>query len=157
MDITGQISMTEPVSGAAGGAVIAKWLWLPLAKLFGVSAAALIGALLVAAFDPAEAVPDPVKRRKLLFAQYTAGLTVAWMFTPATTRWIDHVADWFNPVTVWDWLEVALPVGFLYGGLAIGLIGALVRLRVLIRDRGATALAGRLGMETKDEAEAGSN
>lgn len=151
MQTVGKFTMIEPSSGAAGGAAFAKWLW-PLAKILGVPVAGLIGALLVAAFDPAEAVPDPKKRRRLLVLQYTTGLIVACFFTLGTVRWMDHNWEWVNlpkvlttPEDISAWLEVALPVAFLWGGLAIGFIGALVKLRFLISERAAKVIAARLG------------
>lgn len=145
-------NMIEPISPSAGGIAVGKWLW-PIAKLLGIPAAGLIGALFVAAFDPAEAMPDPKQRRKLVFFQYTCGLTVAWLFTHATVRWLDHTLDWIDlpkilttPEDVGLWLEVALPVGFIWGGVSIGLIGALVKLRKIIADRGAKVVADRVGM-----------
>jgi hypothetical protein len=136
--------MSEPAS-SLGGYALAKWLW-PIAKVFGVPAAGLAGALIVAAFDPHEAEPDPLKRRKLLRVQYVTGLVVAFFFTPGTVAWLDHILPWVDLVTVEDWLQVALPVGFLYGALAIGFIGALVKLRQIIADRGANAIADRIGL-----------
>lgn len=145
-------SMIEPISPSAGGIALGKWLW-PLAKLLGIPAAGLVGALLVAAFDPSEAVKDPKKRQKLLLVQYTAGLTVACMFTLGTVRWLDFNLEWINlPQHIQSldelqaWFEIALPVGFIYGGLSIGLIGALVKLRQIIADRGAEAVADRIGL-----------
>jgi hypothetical protein len=139
--------MSEPASSIGGGIALAKWLW-PAAKILGIPAAGFLGALIVAACDPAEAVPDPIKRRKLIRAQYISGITVAWLFTPGTVTWVDHAFDWFNPVTPMDWLEVGLPIGFIYGALAIGFIGALVKLKTLIAERGAGVIAGKVGLDS---------
>lgn len=137
--------MSEPAT-SLGGVALAKWLW-PMAKVLGIPAAGLIGALVVAAADPAEVMPDPIKRRKLIRVQYVTGLIVAWFFTPATVMWLTHKVEWIEPKEPIEWLQVALPIGFIYGGLAIGLIGALVKLRQIINDRGADAIAARVGLD----------
>ena len=42
------------------------------------------------------------------------------------------------------WLEIALPVALVIGALSWGVLGALVKLRALIRERGAAAVADRV-------------
>lgn len=131
--------MTEPASSAAGA--VAAWklgLLHKLVALFGIGA---VGAALMSLYDP------PASRRAL-FAQALAAGVVALTFTLPALRWLDSAVGWIDladgdPA---QWLEVALPVGFLLGSVSWGGIGALVKLRSLIRDRAAQALASKAGL-----------
>lgn len=139
--------MSDPASGA-GGYMLAKWLW-PIAKVLGVPAAGLVGALLVAAFDPAEVIADPKQRRKLITVQYVSASVVCFLFTNPLVRWLDFKCDWFDlaGASIEQWLEIGLPTAFVLGALSIGFIGALAKLRVILRDRAADAVAKRLGID----------
>lgn len=139
--------MSDPASGA-GGYMLAKWLW-PIAKVLGVPAAGLVGAMLVAAFDPAEAVPDPRQRRKLLAVQYVSALVTCFLFTKPLVRWLDFKCEWFDlqGASIEGWLEIGLPIAFILGALSIGFVGALAKLRVILRDRAADAVAKRFGID----------
>jgi len=144
--------MTEPASSAAAG--IAAWKLGLLTKLGGLLGAGVIGGLLAAAADPAEAMPDRRKRFKLIVTQVTAGGTLSIACTPAVVRWLDSTLDWIDLdacATMHDcigrWAEVALPVALLIGALSMGILGAAVKLRAIVRDRGAAALAKKAGLE----------
>lgn len=122
-----------------------------LAKLAALLGTGAVGAVLIAAFDPAEAVPDPKARRKLILTQVVTAALVAGMLGPVLVSWLGKPTGYF-PVSAGDamgWIELAMPVGLLLGGVSWGLIGALVKLRKLIADRGADAVADRIGLEDK--------
>lgn len=117
------------------------------AKLAALVGTGTIGALLVAAVDPAEALPDPKARRKLIFGQVVSAAVVAPMFTPATVRALDSTFAWVQATSsVEAWAAVAMPVGLLWGCLAWGILGAMVKLRQIVRDRAAGVLAKRAGL-----------
>lgn len=146
--------MTEPATSAAAG--IAAWKFGLLAKIGTLLGVGGIGGLLVAAADTAHVVPDRAQRLKLTFVQFVAAGVVSISCTPATMRWLDAMFDWINLAACsnWDecfqsWAELALPVGLLYGALSWGIIGMLVKLRIIVRDRGADAIAARAGLDDK--------
>lgn len=119
-----------------------------VAKLSALLTAGAAGAVLIAAFDPAEAVQDPRARRKLLFAQVISAAIVAGMVGPVVVSWLGRPAG-LLPVAAGDtmaWVELSMPVGLVLGCLSWGIIGAAVKLRQLIADRGAQAVAGRVGI-----------
>lgn len=119
------------------------------AKFVALGGAGVIGALLIAAADPSEAIPDPKKRRKLIFFQVVTALLVCSMVGPGLVSWLVKPTGWF-PVAAGDivgLIEVAMPVGLVLGGLSWGLIGAGVKLRQLIHDRGAALVAKKTGLE----------
>ena len=132
MDSTfeGGAAMAAETGAAIGGA--------KLLSLIGVGAA---GAAVMAAVDP------PGSRRAL-FAQAAVAGTMALIFTPGAVRALVSVG-WVAPFggDVERWAEVALPCGFLVGALSWGVVGALVKLRALLRDRAADALARRVGLD----------
>lgn len=137
----------DGASGAAGLAFAAKYgVFAKLGALLGAGA---VGAILIAAVDPAEAIPDPKKRRKLIASQVAAAGVVCGMCGPLVVRWLGRADGWF-PVPAGDiggWVELAMPVGLILGGMSWGLIGAMVKLRQLIAARGAGAIADRVGIK----------
>lgn len=138
--------LTMPTETTVGVALAAKYG--VLAKVAALLATGAIGALLIAAFDPAEAVPDPGKRRKLIASQVISAALVAGTCGPLAVRWLGKADGWF-PVAAGDvegYVVLAMPVGILLGALSWGLIGAAVKLRQLISDRGAQALADKVGI-----------
>lgn len=136
------MKMAEPASGAGAGFLAAK-----LGALLGAGA---LGAILIAAIDPYEAIQDPKKRRRLIFTQVLVAAVMAGFFTLPAVRMLDHLVSWIDlrapGTTIEDWLEVVSPVGLLIGALSWGILGAIVKLRQLIRDRGADVLGGRVGL-----------
>ena len=137
----------DGASGAAGLAFAAKYgVFAKLGALLGAGA---VGAILIAAVDPAEAIPDPKKRRKLILTQVVTAAVVCGMCGPLAVRWLGRAGGWFpvTPGDVGSWVELAMPVGLVLGGLSWGLIGALVKLRQLIAARGAAAIADRVGIK----------
>lgn len=137
----------DGASGAAAGlAAAAKYGWL--AKFVGLIGAGAVGAILIAAVDPAEAMPDPKKRRKLIFWQVVSAGVVSLIFTKIIVRWLDAHLDFIDLSSgdIDEWAEVALPVALLLGAMSWGVLGAMVKLRTLIQNRGARALAARLGL-----------
>jgi hypothetical protein len=116
--------VTEPASTAAGA--VAAWKFGLIHKLLTLIAIGGLGGLLIAAFDPP-------KNRMVLFGQ--------------ALRALDYYAAWIDLATPEQWLEAALPVGFLIGAMSWGLMGALVKLRELIRVRAARSLAEKAGFK----------
>lgn len=127
--------MAVETGAAAGG--------LKLLSLFGVGAA---GAVIMAAVEPPQS-------RRVLFAQACAAGTMALVFTPGAVRALDASTGWvdLSHAGIEQWAEVALPCGFLIGALSWGIVGALVQIRRLLRDRAAGELARRVGIEQPAE------
>jgi hypothetical protein len=143
--------MTEPASAAAAGFAAAKYGLLgKLASLFAVGA---LGAFLVVLADP---MPDNTPRAvriRVLFAQFLSAGVVALLFTLPVLRIAGATWEWARvaPGDIEGWLTLALPVGLILGALGWGLIGALLKLRNLIRDRGGVAAAARMGITPEQE------
>ena len=125
--------MTEPTTAiaasavgaaksAAGQAAIAKLI--ALLSLLGTGA---VGALVMAAVDP------PRSRRQLFLQAVVAGVTACY-FAAAAARLLGA-------------MEYELQIGFLIGALSWGAVGALVKLRTLIRDRAPDVIAAKAGLE----------
>ncbi len=135
-----------PTETAAGA--IAAFKYGLFAKLGAILGAGVLGALVIAAVDPAEAMPDPKKRRRLIFLQVFVALVVAGLLGPGLTSWLTRPAGLF-PVTPGDLgalIEAAMPVGLALGALSWGLIGAGVKIRQIIADRGAAIVARKAGL-----------
>lgn len=131
-------AMTEPASSAAAAAGIK----------FGLSlGAGGLGALAMAAFDP-----PPTK--KAMYAQAAVAGTLAIVSTKLAIKilagWWPSVFDISN-ASIWDAVDVLLPVGFLIGALSWGLMGALVKLRGLVAAKGADAVAEKVGLGVSRE------
>lgn len=145
-------AQTMSAETTAAGILAAKYG--VFSKVAALLTAGAVGAVLIAAFDPAEAVPDPKARRKLILVQVVTAALVAGMVGPVVVSWLGKPTG-FLPVSAGDalgWIELAMPVGLLLGGLSWGLIGALVKLRKLIADRAAQVVADRVGLgEGKSE------
>lgn len=138
----------DGASGMAAAGLALKYGWA--AKLTALIGVGTLSALLIAAIDPAEAIQDPKKRRKLILVQAFAAGIVAPLFTPATVRWIDSMLTWVDTTqSIEAWAEIALPVGLLWGSLSWGILGAMVKLRQIVRDRAAGELARRVGISDK--------
>lgn len=129
--------MTEPASSAAGAA--AAWKLGLFGKLAALLLSGVVGAAIIAAVDPP-------KTRLMLFAQAATAGIVSIIFTPIAVRVLDHYVAWFNAQTASgvEMLEVVLPVGFLIGALSWGFVAAAAKLREIIRERGAAALANHV-------------
>jgi hypothetical protein len=139
---------TTQMSAETAGAV-AYGLGAKLGALLGAGA---LGALLIAAVDPAEAMPDPKKRRRLIFVQVIAAIVVCGFFGPGLVSWLVKPTGWV-PVPAGDILaliEVVMPVGLLLGALSWGLIGVIVKLRHLIATRGADVVAKHVGLSNQE-------
>lgn len=138
---------TMSAETTAAGILAAKYGLV--AKLAALFAAGGLTAVMIAAFDPAEAMPDPKRRRRLLFAQVITAALVAVMVGPLVVSWLGKPGGYFpvQPGDMQAWIELAMPVGLILGGLSWGFIGALVRLRRLIAERGAQIVADRVGLK----------
>ncbi len=129
--------MAEPVSSAASGGA----MWKAVGFSSALIGTGILGAVLIAAFDPP-------KTKKGLFAQSAIGGIMSLVFGPLAVRAADHYFDFINlaNASALDGLQQAAPVYFLVGALGWGACGALVKLRELIRDKGATIIAGKGGI-----------
>jgi hypothetical protein len=131
---------TMAADGASGAAAGLAWKLGLIQKLLALVGVGAVGAVVMASFDP------PPTRRAM-FAQALAAGVMAILFTPAMVRWLDSMFDWITVNDVESWAEVALPCGFMVGALSWGFIGALSKLRTIVKDKGADALARRAGIE----------
>lgn len=127
----------EPVSSAATGGALWKALGLGSALV----GSGVVGALLIASFDPP-------KTKKGLFAQAAVAGIVSLVFGPLAVRTADHYFD-FITITgaeALDALQQAAPIYFIVGAMSWGLCGAAVKLRQWIHDKGATIITNRTGI-----------
>lgn len=116
----------SPMSAESAGAV-------GLYKLGAALGVGVVGAACIAAFDPP-------KTKRELFTQAASAGAVSILFGNAATKLADA---WFTSLTYDD---LHLPVCFLVGALSWGALGALAKLRTMIRERGADAVAGKAGL-----------
>jgi len=133
--------MSEPISGTAAG--IFGWKALGFSALLG---SGVLGGLVMAVFDPP-------KTRKQLFLQGTAAGIGSLFFGPVVLRVLDHYLDWINLATATgpEMFEVAAPVYLLIGTMSWGAFAALAKLREIVRDHGAGALANKIGINTPNK------
>ncbi len=96
-----------------------------------------LGALVMAAVDP------PKDRKALFLHAFVAGVGAA-VFGPVA---VSVVTGWY-PALAGD-LTLTIPVLFLVGALSWGAFGALARFRKILAERGASAAAGRLGLDAQ--------
>jgi hypothetical protein len=127
----------EPISGAAAG--IIGWKALGFGALVGTG---VVGALMMAVFDPP-------KDKKTMLKQALVAAVSSLFFGPAAVRTFDHFFDFINLATAsgLEVLEWGAPIYFLIGAFSWGAFGAAVRLREIIRDRGAQKLAAKVGLD----------
>ena len=125
--------MSEPASAA--GAVFG-------AKMVTALGAGALGAIVLGMVDP------PATRRQFVAQGFVAGMCSI-VGTPLTARWLDSMFDFIDlshSAPVENVLEVFTPVAFVIGALSWGVIGAMVKLRALVRDRAAERLAKAAGL-----------
>ena len=133
---------TMPADGASGAAAAGlAWKLGLIQKLAALVSVGAVGALVMAAVDP------PATRKALFLQSLAAGL-MSILFTPGIVRWLDSIFEFIDMrgADVEQWAEVALPVGFILGALSWGILGAMVKLRALVKDRGAETLLKRTGL-----------
>lgn len=118
---------TEPVSGFALGALL---------KALVAAGAGVLGALVMAAFDPP-------KTRRDLFIQAAVAGAGSFVFGPAALTLASHA---LTSVAV---AELSVPVYFLVGSLSWGAFAALAKLRTLVAEKGADKVAEKVGLEDK--------
>jgi hypothetical protein len=138
--------MTEPASGAVGA--IAAWKLGVLHKVLALFGIGALGAWLIAIADPTPESATRKERARIFFLQSLAAGVMALLFTVPAMRFLGSMFEWAKP-TPGDpesWLTTALPIGFLIGALSWGLVGALVKLRQLLNERGAKAIGERVGL-----------
>lgn len=113
------------------------------AGVFGAAVGAgLVGGLMMIALDP------PRTKRQMLGQAIVACIGSA-MFGPIAVRVANHYLPWIDlanadAITA---IEVSGPVFFVIGSLSWGLAGAVVHLRRLIADKGADAVADKIGLK----------
>lgn len=135
---------TEPASAVVAGGLAAKYGLL--AKLAALISSGILGALLIAAFDP------PTDRR-LLFRQAAVAGLCSLLLTMPTLRWLDPHLSWFSlQGDIETVLEMVLAVGFIIGAASWGLVGAFVKFRTIVAERGAKLAADRLGLGDEGKA-----
>jgi MFS family permease len=119
--------MSMSVESAGASAFFAK---------FGfVAGAGMAGAAIMA-------ILDPPKTRKELFLQGMCAGVGSIVFGPAALSWVaGFLGDALVVNNFQDW---ALPVYFLVGSLSWGVFGMLVKLRVLIKEKGAEKIAEKV-------------
>lgn len=92
---------------------------------------------------------DPPKTRRGMFVQSMVACIGSIVFGPIAVRLLDHYVDGIDlaGADVVSILEVAAPVFFVIGALSWGIAAALVRLRHIIAERGADAVAKKAGLD----------
>lgn len=138
--------MTEPASSAVGA--VAAWklgLIHKVLALFGIGA---LGAWLIAIADPTPEGATRQERTRIFFLQGLVAGVMALLFTVPAMRFLGATFEWAKPVPgdPESWLSTALPIGFLIGAMSWGLAGALVKLRQLLKERGAKAIGDHVGL-----------
>lgn len=111
-----------------------------LGKMTLISVFGLMGAALMAVFDPP-------KDRKALFLQSATAITVSLLFGPIMVSIADHYFDFINFTasnTVWQVMEIAGPIYALTGALSWGFIGFLSKLRSILHNDGASIVKSHL-------------
>ena len=131
-------TMSEPVSSAAGGIVG----WKFLLSFGALVSSGVLGGAIMAAFDPP-------KSRLQLFLQGAAAGVGSLFFGPIAVRVLDHYTEWVDLANAGhvDLLTFAAPVYLVIGTLSWGVFSALAKLRELIKNRGADAVAHKIGLE----------
>jgi hypothetical protein len=127
--------MTEPTTALAASAVgVAKSAagQAAISKLLILFATGALGAAVMAALRP--------QTGRQLFIQALVAGVISTYFTES----------------VMDVLSIPekhkLPIGFLLGAMSWGLVGAAVRLRDIVSQRGGDAIAHRVGLDEHSEA-----
>ena len=109
----------------------ATGLLIKAASTIGVG---VLGAAIMAAFDPPQS-------RKELFLHATLAGVGSFVFGPLALMAATKFVTFATPG------ELLMPVYFLVGALSWGAFGAIAKLRKLISDKGASALADRVGLK----------
>lgn len=113
-------------------------------KMAGMFAASAIGAGIIAAYHPET-------RQETLWRAMGAGVGgvfVGGIVLRAASTYVPFLAPPTNPIEFWSWLlEVVLPLLFMFGGLFWGLVGMLQKLAKKLNDKGADAVATRIGID----------
>lgn len=124
---------------AETGAGIAAWKFGLIGKGVAMFAASAIGAAIMAVYHPAT--------RKATWWQAMGAGFGGVVFGPLVLKALASWADLFKPTAdPWDWLSIALPVLFMFGGIFWGLVGALLQLRQRIEAKGGNAIADKVGL-----------
>ncbi len=126
---------------AAGASIAAKY---GLAgKVIAMFAASALGAAIIAWYHPQT-------RSETLWRAFGAGVGgvfVGGIVLRFASNYIPFLAPPQDINQFWEWLlEVVLPLLFMFGGLFWGLVGMLQDLSKKIKDKGADAVADRVGL-----------
>lgn len=133
--------MEQNMAVEAGAGLAAKYGLM--GKVVAMFAASAIGAAIIALYHPQT-------RSETLWRAMGAGVGgvfVGGILLRFASNYISFLAPPTNVEQFWSWLlEVVLPLLFLFGGLFWGLVGMLQNLAKKINDRGADAVADRVGL-----------
>lgn len=126
------MTVPEPTASSAVGAGL-------LAKYGAALGAGLLGALVIAAFDPP-------KTRKEVFGRAACAGVGSMVFGPFAVRGLSSLLDWFAPASLsgLEHIEMVIPVYFVLGAVSWGMFGALASLNRIIKVRGGRAAADRV-------------
>lgn len=106
-----------------------------LMKVASTAGVALLGAAVMAAFDPP-------KSKKELFQHAAVAGSGSFIFGPAAHSTASHfLSTWTAGV------DLTMPSYFLVGALSWGAMGALAKFRKLVSERGAAAIGKTVGMQ----------
>lgn len=134
-------NMAEPTTTGVAGIFGGKAIWTGAAALGATFVSGVIGAAIIAAFDP------PTTRRMLFLQALVAGIASIF-FGPLAMIVIDYYADFIDlhESPFYVVIAASAPVMMLIGALSWGAFGALAKFRQLLRDRAADEAAKRLGL-----------
>lgn len=111
-----------------------------LGKVAFISIFGLIGAALMAMFDPP-------KDKKTMFMQAATAITISLLFGPVTVSLADYYFEFITLTTassVWEVMEIAGPIYALTGAVSWGFVGFLSKLRAILNNDGANIVKTHL-------------
>lgn len=134
--------MEHKMAVEAGAATIAAKYGF-LGKVVAMFAASALGAAIIALYHPQT-------RSETMWRALGAGIGgvfVGGIVLRFASSYVDFLAPPKDISQFWEWLlDVVLPLLFLFGGLFWGLVGMLQNLSKKIKDKGADAVADRVGL-----------
>lgn len=125
------------VTAMSAEAAATGLLW----KLCASLGAGVLGGAIMASIDP------PASRKEL-FKQASAAGVGSLVFGPLAVRFLNHYFPFLDGATsIFDVLEIAVPMYFLVGALSWGFFGAVAKARKLIADKATSTLAKKFGVD----------
>ena len=135
--------MDHNMAAAEAGAGLAAKYGL-FGKVAGMFVASALGAAIIALYHPET-------REETMWRALGAGLGgvfVGGIVLRTASNYIAFLAPPTDISHLWAWLlEVVLPLMFLFGGLFWGFVGMLQKLAKKLNDKGADAVASRVGID----------